>query len=288
MATLSLFAQVIFPNHIEHQHPRLVSTGVDKFCLKQQIENNPQVSTAYRNFKKRVDIYTEQHVDDPQWIVSRLQMYWKTHAIDVYIKGGVYSHAEGHAPVPTVRFAGARDPVTSYLKPKLEDIKPYMDDERGLWVQNKTTRNWEWVKQEKTARIIESINSEIIGLASHAALIYWLEGDEKYAKFAFDLFDTYMVGMSYRKEPYDLNHGHHQTLVGLSSFQVIHESIVRDMTSCYDYLYGYLQQTAPGTPILTVGSKQLNGKRINEGINKMIVFEVPVLSWQQLNFKIEN
>ncbi len=52
--------------------------------------------------------------------------------------------------------------------------------------------------------------------------------------------------MYYRKEPYDLNHGHNQTLVGLSSFEVIHEDILNELTICYDFLHDYIQQHAPG------------------------------------------
>ena len=245
MVIMCLRAQVIFPDNIERQHPRLISGDVNKSNLIQQIETNPEVSTAYESYKERVDNYVNQHVTDPEWMVSRLQMYWKTHSTDVFIKGAFYSHAEGHAPVPTVRFTGARDPASTYFTPRLEDVKPYMDDERGLWLQNKETQNWEWAEQSKTSRVVESLNSQIMGLASTAALVYWLEGDEKYAKFAFDIFDTYMVGMSYRKEPYDLNRSHNQTLVGLTSFQVIKEGIVNPLTSCYDYLYEYLQQSVP-------------------------------------------
>ena len=121
----SVCAQVIFPETLDWPHPRLISADVDHSYLKQQIQDNSEVKLDYEGFKGRIDGYVNQHVTDPQWMVSRLQMYWKTHSTDAFIKGGIYSHAEGYAPVPTVRFSGARDPTTNYLKPKLEDIKPY-------------------------------------------------------------------------------------------------------------------------------------------------------------------
>jgi hypothetical protein len=50
-----------------------------------------------------------------------------------------------------------------------------------------------------------------------------------------------MSGMSYRKEPFDLSYGHHQTLAGLSSFEVIHEvSILNSLTGTYDFLHPYI------------------------------------------------
>ena len=36
-------------------------------------------------------------------------MYWKTKATNVYVNGIHYSHADGKAPVPTVKFNGSRD-----------------------------------------------------------------------------------------------------------------------------------------------------------------------------------
>ena len=40
--------------------------------------------------------------------------------------------------------------------------------------------------------------------------------------------------------PVDLNHGHQQTLVGMSSFEVIHEDMLYDIVPFYDFLYEYL------------------------------------------------
>jgi hypothetical protein len=40
----------------------------------------------------------------PDWLTSRLQMYWHSHATDVFIDGEKLDHAGGQrAPVPTVR-----------------------------------------------------------------------------------------------------------------------------------------------------------------------------------------
>ncbi len=49
--------------------------------------------------KKELDEYVNQHLADSTWIISRLQMYWKSRSTDVFIEGGVYDHAEGQAPV---------------------------------------------------------------------------------------------------------------------------------------------------------------------------------------------
>lgn len=225
----------------------MLMAGESRETVRRRVASEDWVRSILRRTREQVDPYVNRHREDPEWIVSRLQMYWKTRHTDVYINGGVYSHAEGRAPMPTVRFTGTRDATTVYRRPRLEDVRPYMDDPRGLYLQNGSAGGhpWEWAEQSKTGRIIESINREIMGLGEKAAFLYWYTGEEPYARFAFDLFDTYMTGMYYRKEPVDLSRGHHQTLVGLSSFEVIHEDILNELTACYDFLYPYLQEQVP-------------------------------------------
>jgi hypothetical protein len=240
--------QIKIPAAVTPVHPRLLTSNTEKSRLQALIGSAGWENTSFEQSKKSIEEYVNRHQTDSTWIVSRLQMYWKTKSTDVFIKGGVYDHAEGEAPAPTVRFTGTRDAVTTFGAPKLEDILPYMDDPRGLYYANraKPGQPLEWVEQAKTGRIVESINRNIMTMAQNAAIIYWYSGEEKYAKFAFDLFDTYITGIYYRKEPYDLNHGHNQTLAGLSSFEVIHEDIVNELTVCYDFLHDYIQKHASG------------------------------------------
>lgn len=245
---LCVHAQEIkIPATITPLHPRLLTNAGEKPRLQQLVGAAEWARNTFEQAKKDLDEYVNRHQTDSAWMVSRLQMYWKTRSTDVFIKGGVYDHAEGQAPVPTVRFTGTRDAVTAYGAPKLEDIQPYMDDPRGLYYVNraKPGQPLKWVEQSKTGRVVEGINRKIMGMAQNASILYWYTGEEKYAKFAYDLFNTYMQGIYYRKEPYDLNHGHNQTLVGLSSFEVIHEDILNELTVCYDFLHNYIQEHAP-------------------------------------------
>ena len=241
-------AQLIkIPEHIDPAHPRLLTNAkTGKADLKKLMANEAWAKGTYETIKKNIDPYVTRHESDSTWIVSRLQMYWKEHYTDVFIKNGIYAYASGKAPIPTVRFTGTRDVATQYMYPKLEDIKPYMDEGGKIYLQNRAPGNpWEWVEQSKTGRIIESINIDIISKARDAAMIYWYTGDEKYGKFAYDIFNTYTAGMYYRKEPVDLNNGHDQTLVGLSAFEVIHEDVLEPLTACYDFLYGYINKNHP-------------------------------------------
>ncbi|MFV0290930.1 MAG: hypothetical protein ACK5IJ_08565, partial [Mangrovibacterium sp.] len=186
--------------------------------------------------------------------VSRLQMYWTSKHNQVYINGGSYSHAEGEAPEPTVKFIGQRGWSNSlYNTPRLEDVKPYMDDVRGLYLQNKKSGEWEWGAIESTGGIVSSINKNVMRYAKEAAFIYWLKGDERYAQVAYEVLDTYLTGIHYLNEPIDISHGHHQTLVSYTEFEVIQEHIIADITACYDFLYQYIK-TNHAEKVLFYGS----------------------------------
>lgn len=239
--------KIPLPTNLKQGYPRLYITQAEKGNLEQTIQKEEWAKEVLSGIHKRIDEHVERHVSAPDWMVSRLMMYWKTKASNVYINGVDYSHADGEAPVPTVRFTGARDYTTNYAMPDLEDIIPYMDDERGLYLRNKTKEGQplEWVAQSKTGGLIHRHNQKIVGFARDAAFIYWLEEEERFAQFAFDIFDTYMMGMYYRNEPIDLLNGHIQTLVGLTCFQVIHESTLTDLAILYDFLQPYIKKNHP-------------------------------------------
>ena len=228
-------------------HPRLlVAAGSTSEAVRERVAHDAAAASGLAALKARVQPYVERHREDPAWIVSRLQMYWQSHATQVYIKNGFYAHATGHAPVPTVRFTGARDSVTDYLSPKLEDVKPYMGENDRLYLQKRgnPAQGWEWVEQAKTGTIIQSINQRIAELARDAAFLYWVTGDEAYAKFSFDIFDTYMRGMYYREMPVDLGGGHGQTIVGMQSFETIHEDVIGPLAEGYDFMHAYVARQA--------------------------------------------
>lgn len=260
-------AQFQFPKEIKREHPRLIASGVSREEVLLKIKNSEAVKASYQTFKNNVSKYVRQFKTDPEWLSSRFQMYWKSHATNVFVNGEYYSHATGKAPVPTVRFTGQRDYVTDYKTPKFEDIKPYLEDKRGLYLQNKNTNKWEWVHPKKTGRVIENINENIMKIARDAALVYFVEKDEDYANFAQHLFDVYMHGLYYRNEPVDLKKGGIQNVIGLTSFQVIKENIVDELAQCYDFLYDYIQENhQKQNSIYTASLKKLAEIIIKNGV----------------------
>lgn len=171
----------------------------------------------------------------PDWLVSRLQMYWTTHATDVFVSGEQFDHPGGErAPEPTVKYAGTRGTASQYNRPKLEDIVPYDDDEQGdVTFVNAATGKMEKAHPSKTGCNIQGVNRQIMGIARDAARIYAATGDTAYGNMAARVFDVYMKGIYYRNVPVDLNHGHQQTLVGMTTFEVIHEDIINELTQMY-------------------------------------------------------
>lgn len=226
-------------------HPRYLTDGNGKYKTLKLIEEEAWAKDIFDKLKQRTDVYVNR---GPEWLTSRLQMYWKTHASEVYIKGENYDHAGGEkAPFPTVMFSGARNHVTNYERPRLDDVNPYQESSQGMSLRNKTLDgiNFEWVNIAKTGNIIQSINVEILNIARDAAFLWWMTGEQKYADLAVSVFDTYMTGIYYRNVPKDLNHGHQRTLVGMTTFEVIHEDALTALVPLYDFLYDYLKANKP-------------------------------------------
>lgn len=215
--------------------------------------------------KAKVDRYVERVEKQPDWLYSRLQMYWATHATDVYFDGEKFSRpGGGKAPAPTVKFVGTRGTESAYDAPKTEDLVPYDDDEAGsVTYISKLTGKMEKVHPSKTGGNIGSVNRCIVTIARDAAKLYRATGDERYARTAFGVFDVYMKGIYYRNVPQDLNRGHGQTLVGMQTFEVIHEDIIYELTETYVLLGDYIKE---GRDVYDAAFKKWADNIISNGV----------------------
>ena len=197
---------------------------------KKKVED-PEIT----KLKAKIENVMSQVDKQPDWLYSRLQMFWKTNASDVFVNGEAFAHPGGErAAEPTVKYNGTRSVASNYNRPKLEDLVPYDDDEQGnVTYVNKVTGKMEKTSPAKTGCNIAGVNRYIIGIARDAARIYAATGDIRYGQMAAKVFDVYMKGIAYRNVPIDLNHGHQQTLVGMTTFEVIHEDIINELTQMY-------------------------------------------------------
>ncbi|MGN0048153.1 MAG: heparinase II/III family protein [Bacteroides sp.] len=190
----------------------------------------------------------EKYLDKGDTFLSdRLQMHWRTHATQQYMRGEAYSHCGGDsAAYPTLQIDGARGHVSNYMRPSIDSLPPRQEDPRGMWLRNKTLPGnpYEWVPIQRTGRIIGSINQEIVGIAYDAARMFDREcaagkvtpRGEGCARMAYNVLKTYMLGVLHTRMPIDLNHGHMQTLYGLQTQEVIHEDVVTQLCGTYRIL----------------------------------------------------
>lgn len=197
---------------------------------KKKVED-PEIT----KLKVKIENVMSQVDKQPDWLYSRLQMFWKTNASDVFVNGEAFAHPGGErAAEPTVKYNGTRGFESQYNRPKLEDLVPYDDDEQGnVTYINKVTGKMEKTSPAKTGCNIAGVNRYIVGIARDAARIYAATGDMRYGQMAAKVFDVYMKGIAYRNVPIDLNHGHQQTLVGMTTFEVIHEDVINELTQMY-------------------------------------------------------
>ena len=197
---------------------------------KKKVED-PEIT----KLKAKIENVMSQVDKHPDWLYSRLQMFWKTNASDVFVNGEAFAHPGGErAAEPTVKYNGTRGFESQYNRPKLEDLVPYDDDEQGnVTYINKVTGKMEKTSPAKTGCNIAGVNRYIVGIARDAARIYAATGDMRYGQMAAKVFDVYMKGIAYRNVPIDLNHGHQQTLVGMTTFEVIHEDVINELTQMY-------------------------------------------------------
>lgn len=197
---------------------------------KKKVED-PEIT----KLKVKIENVMSQVDKQPDWLYSRLQMFWKTNASDVFVNGETFSHPGGaKAAGPTVKYNGSRSTASQYNRPKLEDIIPYDDDEQGsVTYISRATGKMEKTSPAKTGCNLAGVNRQIITIARDAARIYAATGDMRYGQMAAKVFDVYMKGIAYRNVPIDLNHGHQQTLVGMTTFEVIHEDVINELTQMY-------------------------------------------------------
>ena len=206
---------------------------------KKKVENS-----EITKLKAKIENVMSQVDKQPDWLYSRLQMFWKTNASDVFVNGETFSHPGGErAAEPTVKYNGTRSTASQYNRPRLEDLVPYDDDEQGnVTYINRASGKMEKASPAKTGCNIASVNRQIIGIARDAARIYAATGDMRYGKMAAKVFEVYMKGIAYRNVPYDLNHGHQQTLVGMTTFEVIHEDAINELTQMYPLIQNLVKE----------------------------------------------
>ena len=239
----------------------LVASCTLSFAKGKKKVEDPEIT----KLKGKIENVMSQVDKQPDWLYSRLQMFWNSHATDVFVNGETYAKPGGErAAEPTVKYNGSRGTASQYNRPKLEDLVPYDDDEQGsVTYINKQTGKMEKTSPAKTGCNIAGVNRQIMGIARDAARIYAATGDMRYGQMAAKVLDVYMKGIAYRNVPTDLNHGHQQTLVGMTTFEVIHEDIVNELTQIYPLIKELVKEDQP---VIEAGFKKWAENIIANGV----------------------
>ena len=262
---LSAIVTLVFCADIAMAHPQILVPPADRDAIQVKLEQSPWAKQSYAELKTRVDFYVALCATNPQFMLSRLFMNWQTRSITPVVQRSRIIGGEGHAPVPTPRFGGARDWATKYQAPaKLEDLKPYNDNDGKVWLFNKETKTNEWADPGLTGRMFEIVNTSIIQTAADAAFVHWVTGDEKYAKYAEEILWTYLDGFSQMQPPNILDRGGAQ-VIGFDSFEVIHEDIVTPLAESYGFLYDYLQKQGRDVQLIQTQFKRMADRVIVGG-----------------------
>ncbi|MBP0903867.1 hypothetical protein ACFSKN_05325 [Mariniflexile gromovii] len=264
---ITLFLGTIF-SHAQKagEHPRLYAAQEDRAQLLQKIENEDWAKASWDKLLNDIDVHVNRHVTDPEWIVSRLAMYWKKgeHYTQCYIKNQNWDYGEGNAPVPTVRLPGMRT-WNDYLNVPLEDRIPYNESGDMLGISRSSAdKTPVLIPYKKTGHMIRQNNIEILKLAEKAAFAYYMTQDEKYAKFSSDILYTWLIGTYYMKPPLDPEKstngpGGYEPggIMGYYDYEVIHDDRQIPTAIAYDFLYDYLN-AHPHQHLKTINKKPVD------------------------------
>jgi hypothetical protein len=225
----------------QNSNPHILVNEGDKQAVLDKIKQQAWAKTIFEEIKSKVTPYVNRHETDPQWILSRYLMnrvpgkrYTKVFSDD---SGSRLIRWEGDAPVPTVRVnTYLRTPITekgtSYRKPTIEELVPN-DTSRVMLLFNPETGKKDWTDPQA---FITGINGDINDLTLDAAIMYWLSGEEKYARFAADILDQWGKGVYYQ-EPII---GPCRT--GFLDMQTLGDQSSRSIILAYDFLKPFMKQ----------------------------------------------
>lgn len=232
-------------------HPACDYKVSDKQSLKRNFVKFSVTGEECRQSRDRVKPYVEHHVTDPQWILSRMAMYWKDgeRYTQCYIKNQKWEKGEGNAPVPTLRLPGQRT-WNKWKRPSLEKLTPYNETGDLICIDPKEgNAKPTVVPYNQTGHSVRSINGEILSLAADAACVYMNTRDERYARFATDIFNQALLGIYYMNPVINLSPSDTEGpggwkeggILGYYDYEQIHDDIGMRLATIYSYASDYLQ-----------------------------------------------
>ncbi len=256
--------------------PTIYISEGDHAAVLDKIESEPWAKTSYEAMLSKIGPMVERHKTDPEWITSRLAMYWKDgeRYTQCYLLKQNWDRGEGNAPVPTLRFPGMRT-WNKYYNVPLEDRIPYNESGDMLGI-NRANPDAEpdLVPYKESGHMVRLNNSEILDLARESAYIYWVTKDESYAKFAADIYYTWLVGIYYMNpilDPTNSTGGpggwEPGGICGYYDYEQIHDDQGERVAAIYDLIYPYLMAN-PNDHLTSIGKTT---KEVNDEVMKRFI-----------------
>ena len=223
--------------------PGILVTDADKEAILSKIQHQDWAKKLYSKLVEKLEPIADRHTKHPDWILSRYQMYripGKRYT-DFYTdsNGTALIEMKGNAPVPTVRGAThKRSPLDPdgfrFRAPDLEEF-PVNDTLYEMFLQSTApSGEWYWTDPK---RMIGHINGTINTISLESAIIYWLTGEEKYAKLAGDIITQWVNGV-YHQNPYQ-----GACRDGFLAVQSLDDLAYSTIPLAFDFLYDYLKKT---------------------------------------------
>ena len=177
-------------------HPRVYFSAADLPRLRQKVAEVKWAGDIVRGWHRDVDALVERHAREPEFIVSHLQMHWEkgkryTH---FYTDGNFIPRRDGNAKYPTIRPPYARSWGDGIKSGDWKNDPPYSDGRLRAKNPAESPTGDGLIPFERTGQAYENLNDWFLRLAYWSAIIYQLEGDERYAKFAADIVWTLVRG----------------------------------------------------------------------------------------------
>lgn len=243
---LNIFISI---NLFSQEHPCLFVDNDEHLLICSKIEKETWANEAFHNIVYRVKKYVDIHEKDKNWIISRMAMYWKKgeRYTQCYLKSQNWDRGEGDAPVPTVRMPGMRT-WNKYVNVPLEERVPY-NETGDMWGVSRIEPNAPkvLVPYKESGHMIRSNNVEILTLAEDAAFVYWITKDEKYARFATDIYNTWLLGTYYMNPILDPDkscgsYGGWEPggICGYYDYEQIHDDLAMHAAAIYDFAYDFI------------------------------------------------
>ncbi len=223
-------------------HPRILANSDDKQTILLNIENQTWAKELYGEMLKKIEPIATRHAKQPDWILSRYQMHRipGKHYTDFYTDSGGAKliKMEGNAPVPTIRGTTHKRPPFDpegfrFRTPELEEF-PVYDTLYEMFLQSTApSGKWYWTDPQT---IVGSINGANNTICLESAIIYWLTGEEKYAKLAADIIIQWVNG-AYYQNPYQ-----GACRDGFFAVQSLSDLAYSTLPLAFDFLYDYLKK----------------------------------------------